>query len=289
MEQIAKRKTGVVVVVYHPDEKLLNEKLQRLGTSSSVVVVDNTPDKIVSLSQANVAYIPLHKNTGIANAQNEGIVHLSALGCSHIVFFDQDSDFGESYVDSIVAEYERIGKREKKLFVLGPRVVDKTSGEEYHSVLHAESAADDGFVTKREIISSGSCVSVEMIKAVGMMDASLFIDYVDFEYCWRAESKGLVCGITNAVALPHKVGSRELHFPHGYRVIVSAPFRYYYQYRNYLWLCRRHYVPTQWKVNKGVKLFLRLFYLPFCVNGGRIIWKYMFKGIYEGLFERAKS
>lgn len=275
-------------MVFHPDEELLNEKLKRLGTDISVAVVDNTPDKVVSISQANVAYIPLFKNTGIANAQNEGIRCLEAKGCSHIVFFDQDSEFSEMYVDSIVAEYNRIGICKKNLFILGPRVVDKVSGEEYHSVVHTESVAEDGFVAKREIISSGSCVSVEKIKAVGMMDAALFIDYVDFEHCWRAESKGFVCGITNGVVLPHKVGSRELRLPHGYRVIVSAPFRYYYQYRNFLWLCRRRYVPVQWKVNKGVKLFLRLFYLPFCVKGGRIVWKNMFKGIYDGLFERAR-
>lgn len=285
MERIDKGRIGVVIVVFHPDEEAMKAKLLRLGTEVCIAVADNTPDAELHLSQANVTYIPLRRNTGIACAQNEGIRALEHSGCSHIVFFDQDSDFSESYVTAIVGEYERIESFRKNLFLLGPQVMNKESGEEYRSVIHAEAAADNGFVPKREIISSGSCVSVAKLKDVGVMQAEMFIDYVDFEHCWRAEWKGYVCGITKRVTLPHKVGSRELHFPHGYRVIISAPFRYYYQYRNYLWLCRKRYVPRQWKVNTGIKMLLRIFYFPFVVKEWRQIEKNMFKGILHGIFK----
>lgn len=252
----------------------------------SIAVVDNTPVKEISIAQSNVTYIPLHENTGIANAQNQGIGSLMERGCSHIVFFDQDSDFTEDFVRSMVSEYIRISAIRPNLFLLGPRVLNKTSGEQYCSVVHTEAAADCGFVLKREIISSGSCVSVARLREVGMMDARLFIDYVDFEHCWRANDKGFVCGVTDNVVLPHKVGSRELRFPRGYRVIISAPFRYYYQYRNWLWLCRRSYVPRQWKLNTGVKFMARILYFPFAVKGWRVIEKNIFKGIYYGIFKR---
>ena len=277
---------GVVVVVYHPDVSLLATKLRRLGTELSIAVVDNTPVKEISIALSNVTYIPLHENTGIANAQNQGIGSLMERGCSHIVFFDQDSDFTEDFVRSMVSEYIRISAIRPNLFLLGPRVLNKTSGEQYRSVVHTEAAADCGFVLKREIISSGSCVSVDRLREVGMMDARLFIDYVDFEHCWRAVDKGFVCGVTDNVVLPHKVGSRELRFPRGYRVIISAPFRYYYQYRNWLWLCRRSYVPRQWKLNTGVKFIARILYFPFAVKGWWTIETNMFKGIYHGIFNR---
>ena len=202
------------------------------------------------------------------------------------MFFDQDSDFTEKYVRSIVDEYERIGAFRKELFLLGPTVINKTNGEEYRSVIHSDKKADQGFIEKREIISSGSCVSVEKLNQVGTMDTHLFIDYVDFEHCWRANSKGYVSGITRNVTLSHKVGNNELHFPHGYRVIISAQFRYYYQYRNWLWLCRRNYVPRQWKFNTGVKLLLRILYFPFVVKGWFTIEKNIFKGILHGVFKR---
>ncbi|WP_308232422.1 dTDP-rhamnosyl transferase [Prevotella sp.] len=276
---------GVVIIVFHPNARLLESKLKKLGNDVAVVVVDNTPNETINIEQANITYIPLYENTGIANAQNVGIGNILDRGCTHVVFFDQDSDFTEKYVRSIVDEYERISTVRKNLFLLGPTVINKTNGEEYRSVIHSDKKADQGFIEKREIISSGSCVSVDKLNQVGVMDARLFIDYVDFEHCWRANSKGYVCGITQNVTLPHKVGNNELHFPHGYRVIISAPFRYYYQYRNWLWLCRKGYVPRQWKINTCIKFMSRIIYFPFVVNEWKAIEKNMFKGIHDGLFK----
>ena len=276
---------GVVIIVFHPNARLLESKLKKLGNDVAVVVVDNTPNETINIEQANITYIPLYENTGIANAQNVGIGNLLERGCTHVVFFDQDSDFTEIYVRSIVDEYERISTVRKNLFLLGPTVINKTNGEEYRSVIHSDKKADQGFIEKREIISSGSCVSVDKLNQVGVMDTRLFIDYVDFEHCWRANSKGYVCGITRNVTLPHKVGNNELHFPHGYRVIISTPFRYYYQYRNWLWLCRKGYVPRQWKINTCIKFMSRIIYFPFVVNEWKSIEKNMFKGIHDGLFK----
>lgn len=276
---------GVVIIVFHPNARLLESKLKKLGNDVAVVVVDNTPNETINIEQTNITYIPLRENTGIANAQNVGIGNILDRGCTHVVFFDQDSNFTEKYVRSIVDEYERISTVRKNLFLLGPTVINKTNGEEYRSVIHTDKKDDQGFVEKREIISSGSCVSVDKLNQVGVMDTRLFIDYVDFEHCWRANSKGYVCGITRNVTLSHKVGSRELHFPHGYRVIISAPFRYYYQYRNWLWLCRKGYVPRQWKINTCIKFMSRIIYFPFVVNEWKAIEKNMFKGIHDGLFK----
>lgn len=276
---------GVVIIVFHPNARLLESKLKKLGNDVAVVVVDNTPNETINIEQTNITYIPLRENTGIANAQNVGIGNILDRGCTHVVFFDQDSDFTEKYVRSIVDEYERISTVRKNLFLLGPTVINKTNGEEYRSVIHSDKKSDQGFIEKREIISSGSCVSVDKLNQVGVMDTRLFIDYVDFEHCWRANSKGYVCGITRNVTLSHKVGSRELHFPHGYRVIISAPFRYYYQYRNWLWLCRKGYVPRQWKINTCIKFMSRIIYFPFVVNEWKAIEKNMFKGIHDGLFK----
>ena len=119
---------GVVIIVFHPNPKLLESKLKQLGGDVAIVVVDNTPNKVIEIEQTNVAYIPLRENTGIANAQNVGIGNLLDRGCTHVVFFDQDSDFTEKYVRSIVDEYERISTVRKNLFLLGPTVINKTNG-----------------------------------------------------------------------------------------------------------------------------------------------------------------
>ena len=285
MINVKQPRIGVVVIVFHIDESLFKAKLRKLGERLCIVVVDNTPDVSIDIRQSNVSYIPLMKNTGIAYAQDEGIRFLERQGCSYVVFFDQDSDFNEAFVYDMVAEYKRIERVYDNLFLLGPRVVNKTNGEEYRSVIHRDKKVDNGFVCRREIISSGCCVSMSKLCDVGDMDTRLFIDFIDFEHCWRANAKGYVCGITENVVLLHQVGNRELNFPCGYHVIISAPFRYYYQCRNWLWLCRRKYVPLQWKVSNGIKLIARIFYFPFCVKGWRNIEMFMFKGFKDGIFK----
>ena len=278
---------GIAIIVFHVDGSTLQKQLDRLGKDVCVAIADNTPGERLQLQPSpNVTYIPLGKNTGIAHAQNVCIHQLiDTFHCSHIVFFDQDSEFKADYIQTIVSEYQKLEQSHPNLCLLGPKVIDKTNGEEYRSVIHKDSESHGTFAPRREIISSGSCISAQKLQDIGLMDDKLFIDYVDFELCWRAQERGYLNGITSTVTLPHKVGNRELKLPHGYKVIISAPFRYYYQYRNYLWLLRRHYVPMQWKIAKGIKLGVRLFYFPFCVKGWKEIESFMWKGIKDGIFK----
>ena len=271
---------GVVVVVFHPDARQLEQKLARLGSNVAVAVVDNTPDETIDIAHDNIAYIPLHDNTGIANAQNEGIRYLMEHGCTHIVFFDQDSEYNIQYVEAIVAEYGRIASRRKNLFLLGPTVIDKDSSIEYKSL--AGDCEDNGsFVLQRELISSGTCASVDNIRKVGLLKSRMFIDYVDFEWCWRAESLGFVCGMTRNVRLPHKVGVRQKRIL-GMVFIESAPFRYFYQYRNLTALCRLNYVPKQWKRKKLLRKAIELVVLPATSSNGWAILRNSLRGIAAG-------
>lgn len=157
---------GVVIIVFHPNPKLLESKLKQLGGDVAIVVVDNTPNKVIEIEQTNVAYIPLRENTGIANAQNVGIRNLLDRGCSHIVFFDQDSEYSLRYVEAIVSEYMRIASLRDDMFILGPTVVDKDSKEEYKS-LSADGMAGASYIIQRELISSGTCVSASRISQIG--------------------------------------------------------------------------------------------------------------------------
>jgi rhamnosyltransferase len=65
-------------------------------------------------------------------------------------------------------------------------------------------------------------------------------------------------------------------------IILSSPGRYFYQFRNYLWLVRRKYVPLQWKIAMGIKYAARFIYFPLCIPSGVACWKNMLKGIRAG-------
>lgn len=276
-----KLKVGVLVVLYGTDK--LNIDREKLPDNALLVVVDNTPGQDLGIEcDDRISYIPLGDNLGIAEAQNRGIQAAVRSGCSHIIFFDQDSIVPDGFIGGMVSEYERILRHQPALFLLGPTVVNGRDNAEYKSVIHKDHKTDFDFIPRREIISSGSCVSVGRIKEVGLLDSCLFIDGVDFEWCWRANARGLVSGITPNVTLTHFVGQQEFRFLRQL-VIVSSPIRYFYQTRNYMWLARRPYVPMSWKVNTGIK---RVFYpmlFPFKVERWREIYRSIWRGFSAGL------
>ena len=153
---------------------------------------------------------------------------------------------------------------------------------EYKSVIHKEKALSPHFILKREIISSGGCTTREIMESVGPRDNRLFMDYVDFDWCWRAKSKGYICGITPDVTILHMVGQNTIYIG-GYTIIVSSPVRYFYQFRNYMWLLRKNYVPLQWKINKGLKNIAQFIYFPILIKSGFACWKQMVRGFIAGL------
>lgn len=255
---------AIVIILYHPSAED-TDFVTHIGELYHTVVVDNSIE-----------------NKGIAEAQNLGLqAILRQESITHVVFLDQDSRVADDYPLAIAREFDRIAETQR-LAMLGPSVDNSETGEEYKSVIHKDQVTDIGFIPRREIISSGSCTTIECLRDVGLNDERLFIDYVDFEWCWRANSKGYVCGITPRLNISHHVGQKTINL-FGYLIIISAPRRYFYQFRNYLWLVRRKYVPLQWKIATGVKFAARLVYFPLCIPSGFACWKNMLKGIRAGL------
>ena len=273
---------ALVIVFFNPSlEDIKHAKA--LAIKWDGVIVDNSVNPCIGEELiGKMQYIPLRGNRGIAEAQNIGInAVMSKWSPTHVVFLDQDSRTSVSYPEEIVNDFLRIKKSFSSLCCLGPTVMNKTTGEEYKSVIHTYASTNDGFSLRTHIISSGCCVETVAFEIVGFMDSRMFIDYVDYEWCWRANAKGLGCGLTNNVTLLHKVGKRELSFG-SYKVIISSPNRYFYQYRNFIWLIRKKYVPLQWKISTGVKFFFRLLYFPLLVRDGVSCWINMINGIKSG-------
>lgn len=274
-------RTGVVVVLYRSEEQNYHPLIGY--PTVEVILVDNTPGRDLGISGENVHYIPLKENKGIATAQNIGIGKARELGCAYLALFDQDSVIVPDYVNRMRTEYKRLKTFYPALAVLGPTVVNRDSRQEYKA---ANNAVEHDCRIVSALISSGSFYETATLDEVGMMEDRLFIDCVDFEWCWRAESMGYICCCTERVELLHKVGQHDrsfLNFP----VIISSPFRYYYQYRNFLWLLKRRYVPMKWKITSAVRKSVEMVLLPFLSNDGWAIMKNIFRGIKDGIIYKS--
>lgn len=281
MIQTSHHNIAVVIILFHPSPSDL-EYIDHLAELYHCVVVDNSSQASMNETGKMKYIFNGGQNIGIATAQNDGIKYIiGQKDITHIVFLDQDSRVTDDYPQAIANEFDRLSKNAKLAF-LGPKVENIETREEYKSVIHHDQQTTEGFIPRREVISSGGCTTIECLKDIGLNDSGLFIDYVDFEWCWRAQSKGYVCGITPNLTITHHVGKNTINL-WGYLIIISSPNRYFYQFRNYLWLVRRKYVPLQWKIATGIKCAARLIYFPLCIHTGVQCWKYMIKGIRAGI------
>lgn len=276
---------SVIIILYNPSKDDI-ENVCDISSRYKGVVCDNSPTPVLSCMSVNkMKYISNGGNIGIAAAQNRAI--RAAEGYKYLVILDQDSRLSDDYPMRIANEYEKACAEFPKLAIMGPMLINGRSEGEYKSDIHKDKYLSDSVIFRENIIASGACVSKHVLEDVGLNEESLFIDLVDSEWCWRANSKGYFCAITPNVTITHTIG-RKLIKIWKFNDVVSAPFRYYYQMRNYLWMIRRPYVPRQWKVNNGIKYIMRVFYLPFCKNGFSS-WRFMWKGVFAGVFTSPKN
>lgn len=132
-------------------------------------------------------------------------------------------------------------------------------------------------------MSSISLIPCKAFSIVGGFDESLFIDGVDNEWCWRAWHKcGLRSFIVEDAEISHMLGEGDRNFFFK-KVAIASSARVYYQFRNYLWLCRRDYVPKFWKKKNGIKYLVKLFYFPICVAPRAMYLRRIVHGVIDGL------
>lgn len=228
---------GIVIVTYNPNTIILSQNIREYNEiARHIILIDNSEnglsekDDLLKIS-SNIEIIELFENRGIAAAQNIGIKILCDRNIEFIVFFDQDSSLTSKQVQLLMNSFdnERIG-------LVGPT---KKNGV--------------GISQVSETLSSGSIIPVRVINEVGNMREDLFIDLVDYEWCWRAKDAGYLLEKNNEVKIKHQSGEGKfLGF-----IGISKPFRLYYQFRNFIYLSNSTYIPKKYKRIGYLKLIIR--------------------------------
>ncbi len=288
------KKTGAIVVLYNPDIQTVRDALSTLcATVDCLCLVDNSPvdNGAHFADMERTTYMAMMRNTGIAAAQNAGLRRLAELGIHYVLFSDQDSIVRPETAETLRCGYEALLKRGIKVGGVGTRAINKETGMPYASKSKEfETTALDGEGTTLNatrcsyIRSSVSLMCMSTFSDVGGFDEALFIDGVDNELCWRANAKGYEFFIIEEAAITHHLGEGDRHIAHR-NVAISSAFRIYYQYRNYIWLCRRSYVPQWWKRLHLAKYAAKAIYYPLMVKPRSGYTKGIARGICDGLFK----
>ncbi|MCA8301450.1 glycosyltransferase family 2 protein [Burkholderia seminalis] len=258
-------RAGVVIVFYRPDSGCV-ARANRLAQVWPCVVVDNTESISAPGAlglDARIDYVANGANLGIATALNQGIERLAAANCTSVLLFDQDSEPSDELLIELPRTMATERMRNRRVALVGPAYEDARLGGVAPFVRF-------GYVKLRRVqpkgvqpvevdflITSGSCVNLDVWRDIGPMDDSLFIDFVDLEWCVRARSMGYSVLGAPALRLTHELGGEPVKV-FGRSYPGHGPVRHYYLFRNAIALIRRAYVPWSWKSTELVKMPVRL-------------------------------
>lgn len=289
------KKTICILVLYNPNKDLMFAGIDSVINSVEALwISDNSP--VSSFSQCSftgkygnkVIYHSMKGNVGIAAAQNAGLKYAITKEFEYIFYLDQDSISPVGMIDQLFCDLEKLEQKGEKVVAIGPRPINRQSDKEYKGSVNKGKDVGEGISKVSELMSSASIIKVENFVKVGLMEEQLFIDAVDFEWCWRAKTIiGGNCFISENAKLSHQLGEGDKFFVVR-KVAIPTSFRVYFQFRNYLWLLSRNYVPFYWKFSNAIKYSIKFFYYPIFVSPRAMYLKQIFKGIKDGLFNRPK-
>lgn len=247
--------TCAIVVTYNPDTDLPKRLACIVGQVDSVVIIDNhSPPSCLKMikelsTQFRIHLIANNKNLGIGAAQNQGMCY--AIDCGYIwaLTLDQDSICHMTMVRNLMTAYYDCPFQEK-VGIVGSNLQDYNSGR---VAVRGEEFKGRSWLEVKEVVSSGSLISLPIFKKMGSFRGDLFIDHVDNEYCLRLRTGGYKIIIAREIGITHRMGNIQMHKLF-WRTIATynyPPIRSYYRTRNSLLLAREYfYKQKKWALSR---------------------------------------
>ncbi|MFK5986543.1 MAG: glycosyltransferase family 2 protein [Pseudomonadota bacterium] len=289
-----------IIVSYNPEPQLLSELIKSLISQvSKIILIDNASQisPLVNISEKlveNIEYIQLSSNLGLGAAHNRGIAYGKINNYSHILIMDQDSLPAQDMVVNLYSAEQELVSQGVQIAAVGPQFISLHDNHKSAFIGKKRGQCSRIFCQNKEniktehLISSGSLISINSVKAIGQMNESLFIDLVDIEWGIRAKSLNYSCyGICGA-SMRHHLGDTNINVKFlNRRIVLSSSLRYYYHFRNALLLYRLPYVPWAWiwyhfSRHMFIK-FIIIFFLPNRIKNMRMI----FLGLWHGLHNKS--
>ncbi len=278
-----------VLASYRPDLAVLETNLAALlpQVDGLVLVDDGSPPEdlaaLARLVPAPHRFLPLHRNEGLAHAQNAGIAEARALGADAVLLMDQDSRPAPGMVAALSAALAL--RAADRPAVIGAGYDEPHRGAD--AALPAPQRTDAGDAPEMEaVIASGSLIPLPAFEAVGPFDEGLFIDFVDTEWCFRARAAGWRCFAARQARMTHRIGDGTLRLA-GRARTVHGPDRMYYQIRNLLLLARRPATPRRWLWRKLPRTLARGLVLALLVPPRLSRLRAVARGLWHGLTTRS--
>lgn len=232
-----------VVVIYNPDiEKLVRNINQYIRNISTLIIWQNSKLSDENKNQIRhdcensekIIFDGSGLNQGLDNAFNSALDIAIKEGYTWLLTMDQDSTWVnfEEYIFCIrECNDESIG-------IFGPQTINVYDKQSLRSENQKSNSTVD------YVISSGALYLVDKLKHIGGFVSDYFIDAIDEEVCYRAQSFGIKTAIIGSAYLMQEFGEYSKRTFLGKTIATSnySSFRYYHIVRNHLWLAKSGYV-----------------------------------------------
>jgi rhamnosyltransferase len=282
------------IITRQPNVRQLQLSIDAISKQvAKVLIVDNaTEDEDFSRLlreslPANSTAVLNAINEGLGAAINDAFDWAVAHDCDYVLLLDQDSSMDACMVDRLLEASSQLSTR-SPVAAVGPKYIDAHTGQSAPFVRlgfpfnRKLDCPDDATVECDFLISSGSLISVSVFRDVGAMDASLFIDNVDIEWCFRARRKGYRLYGVGAAHMRHCIGDSVKKIPWFGNVVVHSPARLYYMTRNRILLYRRKSTPRIWIAQDIPRLLFKMLRFGLFITPRVANMRYMFAGVLDG-------
>jgi len=249
------------VVTYFPEPESAENLLALAPQVGRVLLIDNgsPPQSLEPLEaiarKIDASLVRLNGNLGIAAALNMGLRVAASQGFGWLATFDQDSRATPQMLENMAQALASYPERDR-VGLIAPLHKDRRVGVTVSD--GGREQAGPGWNVIRTTMTSGNLVNIAAAQAVGGFDDSLFIDYVDHEFCLRLRRRGYrILEATRAV-LNHALGNMELRSLGVARMGIThhSALRRYYITRNRMLVWRGYWRAEPAWVLRDMRRFL---------------------------------
>jgi len=288
-----KKSVCAVIVTYHIGKELLKCFSSIENQVEEVVIIDNGADEetisvLTSLEKThdNVTIFYNEVNLGIAAALNIGVRYAIDKGYMWILTLDHDSEATPHMVEKLLDAYLMLSKQHvDNIGIIAANPFDINIQK--HLINQKLFDADCEVVGVERAISSGSLINFSVFKDVGFFNESLFLYYVDDDFCLRCRNKKWKIFVCRSPVLFHEEGTKKI------KKFLLKKFCYYnynsharyYASRNTIYMLRVYFKHHRYKgcyyiirrmFNDTIKIIL------FDNNKTNMIF-YSIKGVFDGI------
>lgn len=221
-------KLAGVVVLYNPDQKVINNINSYIDELDALYLVDNSSaDNSTLFMHEKVEYIPLRKNTGIAHALNVGAKKAIDHNFHYLLTMDQDSMFEKDALKNMKSIIDADDEKDQ-VGIYSP----------FHKTAISEPVPEELFTSPLVVMTSGNIINLDIYKCVEGFKEWMFIDCVDFEYGLNVRKHGYTIKQVNTVFLDHELGDYEIKYVFNKKIFCDnhSALRRYYIVRNSFYL-----------------------------------------------------